>query len=280
MNYFKLAECTPEVLQAIKTAEEESRFHDHLDPIDYENCYPVTESFPYIPKGRLARKQRRQRLFPVAPFCFAVNHFTLKTKVYGRENLKGIDNAVVTCNHVNKLDAIAVRHAVLKKGFFCRICGKRTGKGPARFKVMVADFNNQKGKLGDYMRAFGILPFASNIGAVRSFSRAVREYLSSGSYILFFPEEAEWWCYEKPRPLKEGAFYYAVKNHVPVVPVFITFSKRRRSRLPRFHVHILKPVFARADLTDRENIVWMKEENYQRWVEKYEDFYGKQIKTY
>ena len=33
-----------------------------------------------------------------------------------------------------------------------------------------------------------------------------------------------WWNYRKPKPLKPGAFDMALKNHVPVVPCFITMA--------------------------------------------------------
>lgn len=270
MNYFKLAYTTPEVLKRIRQAESEGRYNEHLDPIDYENCYPVEADFPYIPKGRLAVKQRFQRIFPIAPFCEIVNRFILKSRVYGKEKLSGIESAVVTCNHINKLDAVAARWAL------------RRGGRARQFKVMVADFNNQKGKLGEYMRSFGIMPFCAKHEVIRRFEQAVQYYLQNDAYILFFPEQSEWWCYEKPRPIKDGAFYYAVKNRVPVVPLFITFSLTGcsdKNNIPkrRFHVHVLEPIYAREDLSAHDNIRWMRDENYREWTEKYEEFYKRKL---
>ena len=33
-----------------------------------------------------------------------------------------------------------------------------------------------------------------------------------------------WWNYRKPKPLKKGAYTFAAKNHVPVLPCFITME--------------------------------------------------------
>lgn len=262
MNYFKLVSTTPDVLEKIECAEREERFSDHLDPIDFSNCYPVDETFPYVPDGKLLRKQKLQNFFIIRPFTFFVNHFLFHTKVYGRENLGDIKNAVLTCNHVNKLDALAVKHGIRRH----------------RLKIMVGDFNNQKGKLGDYMRAAGIMPFSKNSGAFQKFMRAVSFYLKNDTYVLFFPEQSEWWCYEKPRPMKEGAFHFAVKNKVPVIPTFITFRKTGKFdengiEKRRFYLHIMPPIYPDAALSDKENMQQMLKKNEELCRAKYEEFY-------
>lgn len=265
MNYFSLTTTTPDVLDKIEEAEKAGKFNEHLDPIDYNNCYPVDEQFPYVPHGLVKLRYGVLNFFVVRPFKFIVNHQILKTKVYGRGHLGNIKNAVVTCNHVNKLDAVAAEYAV---------------RNHHAFKTMVGDFNNQKGKLGDYMRAFGVLPFSPKPGALRAFNHAVEYYLRHKTYILFFPERAEWWCYEKPRPIMDGAFHYAVKNKVPVIPLFITFTKLGKKDINgieqrRFHVHILEPIYADSTLSNAENVKMMKEKNMQLWIQKYEEFYKK-----
>lgn len=264
MNYFGLTTTTKDVLKKIEQAEKEERFSEHLDPIDYTNCYPVDKNFPYIPSGKLLIKQKLQCFFIVNPFSWLVNCFILKTKVTGYENIKNVKNAVITCNHVNKLDALVVRYAMRDHDM----------------KIMVGDFNNQKGKLGDYMRAYGIMPFSTDRNALKNFNQAVSYYLKKKTYVLFFPERSEWWCYEKPRPLMDGAFHYAVKNNVPVIPTFITFTKTGKYdangiETRKFHVNILKPIYPQRDLSDHKNIVKMKEQNSLEWKESYEEFYGK-----
>lgn len=322
MNYFKLAYTTSDVLGKIKEAEKRGDFNAHIDPIDYSNCLPVDESFPYIPTGRLKLRQALIRIFIISPFMWIVNRFIFRTKIYrfceagerecGKYNtLKNTDTAlrsyidrhttqnidtnttqdtiqqirknsdnnikdnrgmIITCNHINKLDALVVRWALKRSGV---LRGRQ-------LKVMVADFNNQRGRLGEYMRAFGIMPFPSGHRLVRNFDRAVSYYLELGDCILVFPEQSEWWGYDRPRPLKNGAFYYAVKNNVPVLPLFITCrgagakaagAVGRAGRAPAvkyFDVHIADVIKNEGtSIGDREKIKLMKEKNSLIWQEIY-----------
>jgi 1-acyl-sn-glycerol-3-phosphate acyltransferase len=266
MNYFDLSKTTPDVLEKIEDSEKKGIFSEHLDPIDYSNCYPVDENFKYICKGHQKRKYLRMDWCIVRPYSYIVNKYILKTKVYGRYHLRGIHNAIVTCNHVNKLDAIAVRHAL--KGH--------------KMRITVADFNNQKGKLGDYMRAAGIMPFSSSLSAMRNFNKSIKYYLKNHTYILFFPERSEWWCYEKPRPYMDGAYHYAIKNNVPVIPIFITFKKTGKFyengiEKRQFIVNILEPIFPNPNLSVHDNIDYMKNRNYELCKNKYEEFYGRKL---
>ena len=142
---------------------------------------------------------------------------------------------------------------------------------------MVADFNNQKGRLGKYMRAFGILPFPSGHRLVRLFDSAVSYYLERGDCVLVFPEQSEWWGYDRPRPLKNGAFFYAAKNNVPVQPLFITCRKAAATAagkkvMPKiyFDVHILDRIEIPTDETSlHEKTRIMRGENSRLWDNAY-----------
>ena len=142
---------------------------------------------------------------------------------------------------------------------------------------MVADFNNRRGRLGEYMRAFGIMPFPRGHRLVRRFNSAVSYYLGKGGCVLVFPEQSEWWGYDRPRPLKNGAFYYAVKNNVPVLPLFITcraagdtghYARKKTGGVERryFDVHILDRIEPIGDgISDHDKIRMLRDENSQRW---------------
>ena len=56
------------------------------------------------------------------------------------------------------------------------------------------------------------------------FVKAVNTILNEKDFILIYPEKSLWWNYRKPKPLKNGAFNLAVKNNVPVLPIFITMT--------------------------------------------------------
>lgn len=271
MNYFKLAYTTPDILSKIKEAEKRGDYNSHLDTVDYDQCCPVDESFPYIPAGRLKIRQAFIRACVISPFMWIVNRFIFRTRIYNENNRKMLYNQrknreglVITCNHINKLDTLVVMWSLKRSGML---------RGRS-MKVMTADFNNQKGRLGEYMRAFGILPFPSGHRLVRRFNDAVSCYLKKGDCILIFPEQSEWWGYDRPRPLKSGAFYYAVKNNVPVQPLFITCrdSGRIKNGVEKkyFDVHIAERIpVIEGDVNDHDKIRLMKEENRRLWEKIY-----------
>jgi 1-acyl-sn-glycerol-3-phosphate acyltransferase len=257
-----LSQTTKDILEKIEIAEKEKRFNDHLDPTVNPNYIKVDENHKYIWGFKEHIKYGLLKIFPVGPYCFIANNFWLKTKVYGKKNLKGLKSAITTCNHVNKLDAIAIKKAL----------------GRRKFRVTVAEFNNLNCSLGTYMRAFGIMPLSSDIKAMKNFNRSVSKMLDNKTFINFFAEQSEWWCYEKPRPVLPGAYHYAVNNNAPILPLFITFTKtgkydENEIEKRKFHIHILKPIYPKKELSKKEDIEYLMKENMNAWIAKYEEFY-------
>ena len=105
-----------------------------------------------------------------------------------------------------------------------------------------------------------------------------------------------WWNYRKPRPLKPGAYKFAVKNNVPVLPCFITMKDsdilgedlRREIKdfdvdenfLPNgyyvqeYTIHIGEPIYPDPSRTTRENMEYMAKQNFKVWREIYEREYS------
>ena len=253
----------PAVLQEIARLEREGRFDQHADPIDFDAVLPVTPEFPYVPGLGKRLSYFFTRILKVYPFTKRVNRDVLCTKIEGKEHLKGIGAAVLTCNHINKFDCLAVQYA-------CR---------PNRPYVVAAHFNNMRGSFGDCMRAGGMLPLGEDLATMRHFTKAIRHYLSRGKRILVYPEQAMWWNYEKPRPYKDGAFDLAVRNGVPILPLFITLRPsglfdENGIEAKHFTLHIMPPLYAKEGLSFRENVAYLREENMRLCREKYREVYG------
>ena len=253
----------PAVLAEIARLEREGRFDTHADPIDMDAALPVTPQFPYVPKFGKRLSYFFTRLLKVYPFTKQVNKQMLHTRIEGKQHLRGIGAAVLTCNHINKFDCLAVQYA-------CR---------PNRPFVVAAHFNNMRGNFGDCMRAGGMLPLGTDLATMRQFTEACRHYLSRGKRLLVYPEEAMWWNYEKPRPYKDGAFDLAVRNNVPVVPLFITLRPSgifdgNGIEVKHFTLHIMPPLYPRNDLSYRENVAFLRDENMRLCREKYREVYG------
>jgi 1-acyl-sn-glycerol-3-phosphate acyltransferase len=114
---------------------------------------------------------------------------------------------------------------------------------------------------------------------MKQFLRATDRLLKAGHFVLIYPEQSMWWNYRKPKPLKDGGFYFAAKAGVPVLPCFITMQDSEYIGadgfpVQEYTVHIAPPILPDPQRSVSENTAWMKEENYRVWKEIYEQTYG------
>ena len=88
-----------------------------------------------------------------------------------------------------------------------------------------------------------------------------------------------WWNYRKPKPLKKGAYKFAAKNNVPVLPCFITMEDSDiidsdGFPVQEYTIHVASPIYPDASKSERENVIAMMKQNYNVWKEIYESTYG------
>lgn len=196
--------------------------------------------------------------------------FVIK-EIRGIENFNSVKGgAILTCNHFSALDNYAVWRAIRPE----------IPKKERLYKIIrEGNYTNFKGLYGFLFKHCNTLPLSSNTTTMKNFLIAVKELLSRGKKILIYPEQGMWWNYKKPRPLKNGAFRFAVKNSVPVIPIFITMEDLDKrlsdgSNVQAYTIHYLSPIYKKDELSDRENEEYIKTENYRLWRETYENFYG------
>lgn len=255
-----------EIVKEIEERERKGEFDVHVDTPNLE-VVQSSDAYPYIKKPLGMRiRYWLYRTIIVHPFSWYKNRFVLKTEIRGRENLKGIEAAVVTSNHVQMWDCLTLMRAM--RGH--------------RLYITVAYFNNMKGFLGEMMRACNIMPLNEHTAGMKRFVKAVNQLLKSKHYVMFYPEQAMWWSYEKPRPYKDGAYHFAAENQVPIISVFITFRQLEQEEEPGIHrrqfvVNIMPPIYPKPELSRKENVHYMKYRNYELCKEKYEEFYGRKL---
>lgn len=181
-------------------------------------------------------------------------------RVTGRKNLKAIkkSGAVSICNHINYLDTLFIRQAV----------------GHYRSYHTMGPQNNKRGFGGWVVRHGGMLPFSTDLSATRNLNKEIGRLLEEGKIVNFYAEQALWTNYQKPRPMKDGAFHYALKHNVPVLPIFCTFRKTRRGHMRKLRIHILPAVYADESLPRKERLLAMKAQAQAEWQACYEEAYG------
>lgn len=195
----------------------------------------------------------------------------LRITLEGVENLRGLprdSGAIMTSNHFSKFESLCVLKAAKKV--------------PGRHRLWrVIKGNNVfiPGVIGFLMRHCDTLPLSTNLRTQRLFAESLGTILSRGGLVLIYPEQAMWWNYRKPRPHKPGAYFYAAKNHVPVIPLFVTMTDQAGrtdgAGFPKqaYTVHILPPIYPDPALPLRENERAMQEENERLCREVYERVY-------
>ena len=198
-------------------------------------------------------------------------------EIRGAENFVkiGKSGAILTCNHFSPNDSFLMQLGLE--------AGCKYNKHKKRmFKVIREGNYTNPPVFKFFMQNCNTLPLSQNSQTMRKFMRAVNELLTRGDYVLIYPEESLWPDYRKPKPLKPGAYRFAVKNNVPVVPFFITMEDSEKVGADGFPVqeytiHILPPIYSNKDLPEKEQIEDMKKRNYDAWVQVYEEFYGKKL---
>ena len=145
--------------------------------------------------------------------------------------------------------------------------------------IREGNYTNFPGLYGFFFRNCDTLPLSSNKRTMVEFMKAVDTLLQKGDFILIYPEQSMWWNYRKPKPLKHGAFKMAVRNNVPVIPIFITMEDSDKIDgegypIQEYTVNIAEPIYPDENLSTRENMEIMLNKNFEVWKQIYEDFYG------
>ena len=198
---------------------------------------------------------------------------TLRIKeVIGIENLDNLQSgAVITCNHFNALDSFAMQVAYERS-----TCSKKR----KLFRVIrEGNYTAFPGFYGLLMRNCNTLPLSTNMATMKEFMDGVEYHLKKGHLVLVYPEQSMWWNYRKPKPLKRGAFVFASRAKVPVVPVFITMEDEKDLDATGYPVqlmtvHVLKPIYPKQGTNPIRIAQDMMDANYKAWVDCYEKTYG------
>ena len=271
MNRDKRAKDRVEVLHKIEQFEREGRFDEDVE-IDPPGRVLLPDDIDYIQKS-FTDKIKTKIAFMIAHKF--VNNL-IKDKKFIIKEMRGLENfhnlksgAVITCNHFNAFDSFAIQLAYeaadQPNRSFWRV-------------IREGNYTSFPGFYGFLMRHCNTLPLSSNRDTMKKFMSATNELISTGNFVLLYPEQSMWWNYRKPKPLKSGAYSFAVKNNAPVLPCFITMKDSDVMGEDGFYVqeytiHIAEPIYPDTTLSHRKRIDDMMDRNYAVWKEIYEKEY-------
>lgn len=261
-----------EILKKIQEYEKAGRFNE-----DVEQDAPGKELLPdqidYLRYGLIARWKARRSIEAARKIVNMLQkqHQIIFKGVEGKENLEGFKGgAIMTSNHFNVMDSFAI-HWGYEEIF---------GKGRRFYRIISeSNYTSYEGPFKFLMQNADTLPLSSNKETVHKLFNSIDTLLQDGHVILIYPEQSMWWNYRKPRPCQNGAYNFAVKSNVPVIPAFITMEDSEYTDgegfpVQEYTIHYGKPIYPDPAKSRKENIQYMKEENQRIWKEIYEKAYG------
>ena len=282
-----------ELLKKIEQYEREGRFDEDVED-DPPSRMIMPDEIDYLRRSLGAKIKTKIAHAKAKVFLKTI----LEKGVMVIKDIKGVENfkalnsgAIITCNHFNAFDSFAIQEAYH--------ASKHWPKRKFYRVIREGNYTSFPGFFGELMRHFYTLPLSSNTKTMVKFTEATNKLLQDGNFVLFYPEQAMWWNYRKPRPLKPGGFKFATKNNVPVLPCFITMKdsdvlgEELRKAITDFDIaenfvpdgfyvqeytiHIGEPIYPNPELNHKENMEYMAKRNFEVWKDIYEKEYGMKL---
>lgn len=214
--------------------------------------FEITDDFDYVNDNFLFNMFSNLLYIVAYPLLIIINKFFFGFKIEGRENLEDIGTGKVTVsNHVHPMDCTMVGLAnAPQKTFFTSL--------ETNFKIPV---------VRKIIKLLNAIPIPQNIQYTRDFMNSIDKLLKDNKTIHFYPEGSLWPYHNKIRHFKNGAFDFAVRNNVPVVPMVFKFNKAKKinnliKTRTTITLVIQKPIYPNKLLAKKDAIIDLKERVY------------------
>lgn len=263
-----------EVIKNIKKNAEENKLNSKVEIND--PSFTPEESKQYLNKFFKIRKNKLifwLKSRSAYEFVDKISKNLDKTiEIEGLDNLRDVnEGAIVTSNHFNPLENLAVR----------KVIKKRYGKN---IYVVSQETNLAlPNGLGSLVNKLNVIPISKSTDyIINVFEPYLKNILEKKNYVLIYPEEEMWFNYRKPRPCKMGAYHYAAKFNKPIISCFVEIIDLDKKDNDEFNevkyvIHILKPIYPDLNKTIRQNSKDMAEIDYNQKKECYEKVYNKKL---
>ena len=231
-----------------KNLPEDSHILHFWQPCKFE----IDENFNFVNDNFLFNTFSNLLYMIAYPILIFITKFFYGFKIEGRENLEGITSGKVTVsNHVHPLDCTMVGLAnAPQKTFYTSL--------ETNFKIPV---------VRRIIKLLNAVPIPKNIKYTKAFMDSIDELLRNNKTVHFYPEGSLWPHYEKIRHFKNGAFDFAVRNNVPVVPMVIKFNRPKKiSNIVKTKTTITlvikKPIYPSTTLNRKDAVLDLKSRAY------------------
>lgn len=263
-----------DVIKNIKEFAESGQFHSKVelnDPvITNEQSCKITDNFLENRNHLLFVLKTKICVFFINIVSKIINK---NTKIIGTEkiseNIKGI---IITSNHFSPFENTVVRELVHKL--------KRKNL------AIISQTSNfaMTGVVGTLMNYGDTIPISNEPRYLaRGFISVLKQRLvEKGDAILLYPEQEMWYNYRKPRPVKNGAYFYAAKLNIPIVSCFVEIIDTQKDENAEFKkvnyvLHVLDVLYPDENKSVKENTENLANSDYMLKKVCYESVYNKKL---
>ncbi|MBQ8859948.1 MAG: 1-acyl-sn-glycerol-3-phosphate acyltransferase [Ruminococcus sp.] len=262
------------VIENIKTFAQNGEFHKKVelnDPVlTAEESRAITQSFM---ENRTDIIYRVKSYFAVTLAKIATKLINKDTKIIGLEKIPNdIGGALITSNHFSPFENTVIRHLTNNL--------KRSKLG------IISQTSNfaMKGPIGFLMNYADTIPISTEPRYLaRDFLSVLKEKLvDKKQMVLLYPEQEMWFNYRKPRPPKNGAYFYCAKLNVPIISCFVEMVDLNEDdtyefKKVKYVLHVLDVLYPDENKTPKENTEYLSELDYNLKKECYEKVYNKKL---
>lgn len=224
--------------------------------------FDIDENYEYVPKSSIFQFFSDLLYYLIAyPILYVLTKVIYDLKIEGKENLENIETGAISIsNHVLILDCAMVGLALKDKRVFYTT-------QEDSFKIPF---------IRKLIRLLRAIPIPVENKNKPHFINALHDILYNKNIVHFYPEAALWPYYIKIRNFKTGAFRFAIRNNVPIIPMVFTFREPKGfrklfKRKKDVTLKILEPIKYEKSVTD---------ENYRHSINEFLKIAYKKMNDY
>ena len=118
------------------------------------------------------------------------------------------------------------------------------------------------------VKMLGAIPIASTVPGFKKYNDCIKQRIGEGSIVTIYPEAHIWPYYKDIRPFTPVSFHYPVDLDAPVFVLTNTFRKSKVFSKPRVVTYIDGPFYPDNTLPKKEAIQKLRDEVYEKMVER------------
>ena len=262
------------VIKNIKTHAEKGEFHEKVelnDPVlTPEQQKEITDAYM---ENRKHLSFKAKSILAVGMAKVATKIINKDTEIVGFEKIPSdLEGVIITSNHFGPLENTVIRYLT-------------NAMGRSKLNIISQTSNfAMTGPIGFLMNYANTIPISTNPHYLASdFLSILKEKLVvKKEAILLYPEQEMWFNYRKPRPPKNGAYFFATKLNIPIISCFVEMvdldeDDTEEFKKVKYILHVLDVLYPDKNKTSRENTEYMAERDYALKKECYERVYNNEL---